>query len=192
MRAITNTAALITCGRSELAPDTRRLPDRSLGSQPEVASPREYRGMADSEEVWAGLAAADNDHDTSRYSTWLADNVIVHLPGGGHTGGIAAYRDFIESLFVGLPDYHAEANEVMSQGESVFVHFTITGTHSGELFGIPATGRAVQYQGCSLWHVATRNSVHGGTSLFTDHAAQKIASSKRSEAATPRSCLALS
>jgi hypothetical protein len=62
-------------------------------------------------EVWAALGATDNEHDTSPYPDLLADDVVVHLPGDNRTEGIAAYRGFIEALFAGLPDYHAEPEE---------------------------------------------------------------------------------
>ena len=125
--------------------------------------------MKEPREVWAALGATDNEHDTSPYPDLLADDVVVHLPGDNRTEGIAAYRGFIEALFAGLPDYHAEPEEVMSQGGSVFVHFTITGTHTGELFGIPASGRAVRYSGCSLWHVRQDKIAEGW--IYPDRAA---------------------
>ena len=40
-----------------------------------------------------------------------------------------------------MPDYHIEIIDLLADGEQVLVRFTQTGTHQGELMGIPATGK---------------------------------------------------
>ena len=58
---------------------------------------------------------------------------------------IAAY---FEGVFAALPDFHMEVVAVAESGEDVFVHWHLTGTHSGTpLEGIEATGRSVAIDG---------------------------------------------
>jgi steroid delta-isomerase-like uncharacterized protein len=63
----------------------------------------------------------------------------------GH-GQFAAYLDFIQAAF---PDFTNTIEEVVSEGERSFTRLTYRGTHSGELFGVPATGRRVEYAGAA-------------------------------------------
>jgi steroid delta-isomerase-like uncharacterized protein len=125
--------------------------------------------MLDAREVWAAMSAADNRHDTSRYADWMSDDVVVHVLGGREVRGLARYRSFMTELFAGIPDYHASPLHVLSADDLVMVHWIITGTHTGTLFGADATGRAVEYTGCSVWRVADGRIVEGW--MYPDRAA---------------------
>lgn len=62
--------------------------------------------------------------------------------------GVAAYMRFVRSVF---PEFHNEVGEVVEEGGRVFARLRYTGTHRGELFGIPATGRRIWYMGAALF-----------------------------------------
>jgi steroid delta-isomerase-like uncharacterized protein len=62
--------------------------------------------------------------------------------------GMAAYMRFVRDAF---PDFHNEIEETVEEGDRVFVRLRYTGTHRGELFGIPATGRRIEYAGAALF-----------------------------------------
>jgi steroid delta-isomerase-like uncharacterized protein len=62
--------------------------------------------------------------------------------------GIAAYMRFVRAAF---PDFHNEIEETVEEGDRVFARLRYTGTHRGELFGIPATGRRIEYAGAALF-----------------------------------------
>ena len=58
-------------------------------------------------------------------------------------GLLAAYR-------VAFPDLNVSIDDLVNGGEKVAVSITLTGTHQGDLMGIPATGRPVNLQGMIL------------------------------------------
>jgi predicted ester cyclase len=39
---------------------------------------------------------------------------------------------------------------MLADGDKVAAHWTATGTHSGELMGVPATGRPIDFRGVSV------------------------------------------
>ena len=43
----------------------------------------------------------------------------------------------------GFPDMHLHVEDVLPSGDKVVARVTITGTHDGELMGIPPTGRSI-------------------------------------------------
>jgi steroid delta-isomerase-like uncharacterized protein len=49
----------------------------------------------------------------------------------------------VESLRQGMPDLHYEIEDMVVGHDSVAARTTLTGTHLGELFGLPATGRHI-------------------------------------------------
>ena len=93
--------------------------------------------------------------DSSK-ETVLAESVEVYNPGlpGGEVHSRAEYVAYIQGLRAGLPDFRFTADEVVSNGDIVMLEFTITGTHDGDLKGVPATGRRIEIQGIEKFRVA--------------------------------------
>ena len=60
-------------------------------------------------------------------------------------GLLAAYRD-------AFPDLNVRIDDLVNGGEKVAISITLTGTHQGDLMGIPATGKPVNLQGMILSH----------------------------------------
>jgi steroid delta-isomerase-like uncharacterized protein len=57
----------------------------------------------------------------------------------------------IVSLFQGaFPGMHWVVQEMVAEGDTVVARTLMTGTHRGEFFGIPATGREVQVAGMHM------------------------------------------
>ena len=52
-----------------------------------------------------------------------------------------------------FPDCHLEIDELMSAGDRVVLRFSYSGTHRGELEGIPPTGRSVHGKGIDVMEV---------------------------------------
>jgi steroid delta-isomerase-like uncharacterized protein len=81
----------------------------------------------------AALLAADH----------AADGVVI-----SPTGGVLEGREDIERIyrlwFSAFPDYNMDRSELLIDGDRAVVIGTITGTHSGDFFGLAATGRKVQ------------------------------------------------
>jgi steroid delta-isomerase-like uncharacterized protein len=64
--------------------------------------------------------------------------------------GKQAVRAFLERLFAGIPDLRFEVSHKIARGDQVAEQWAIGGTHSGTLFGVPATGRPVSLPGMSM------------------------------------------
>ena len=56
-------------------------------------------------------------------------------------------RQNMRKLYRGVPDLHARIETMTAEGDTVTARMTLTGTHQGPLFGIPATGRFFQVSG---------------------------------------------
>ena len=50
----------------------------------------------------------------------------------------------------GIPDAHWHITEMLAEGDMVACRFQFHGTHSGDLFGIPPTGKPINITGTSL------------------------------------------
>lgn len=58
--------------------------------------------------------------------------------------------DFFRALRAGIPDATISAQDMLTEEDRVAVRFTLTGTHTGELFGVPAGGARVDVEGITI------------------------------------------
>lgn len=58
------------------------------------------------------------------------------------------------SYFTAFPDLHSSLDELIAEGDRVFLRSTMTGTHDGEYKGIPATGRHIASESAEVFRVA--------------------------------------
>lgn len=56
--------------------------------------------------------------------------------------------------FEAFPDLHIALDDVIAEGDRVFVRSTFTGTHDGEYKGIPPTGRHVASESAEVFRIA--------------------------------------
>ena len=63
-------------------------------------------------------------------------------------GKIESLEKAVISAFrTAFPDIHWVIEEMVGEGEKVFSRFTWHGTHRGEFFGVPATGKQIKVKG---------------------------------------------
>ena len=60
---------------------------------------------------------------------------------------LAEAKQNLRKVYQGIPDLHARIETMIAEGNTVTARMTITGTHAGTLFGVPATGRFFQVSG---------------------------------------------
>ncbi|MCP5098374.1 MAG: ester cyclase [Chloroflexi bacterium] len=70
-----------------------------------------------------------------------------------HTLGVKGpdgYKEFMKPFRVGLPDFHFDIHFTLTDGAYVVLVWTGVGTHLGEFMGVPATRKAVQFNGTCI------------------------------------------
>jgi predicted ester cyclase len=67
--------------------------------------------------------------------------------------GLHALRPALPLLFAAFPDFRAELQQQLVDGDRVASHWVFRGTHRGDLYGLPPTGVAVQFQNLSICRV---------------------------------------
>lgn len=82
-----------------------------------------------------------NAHDLNGLIDLLAPTFVDRDAPTGQDPGAEGTRAGFSMLFEGAPDVSASMDLVVSERDLVLARFTFRGTHSGELFGVPATGR---------------------------------------------------
>ena len=68
--------------------------------------------------------------------------------------GSQAYDQFAIMYRTAFPDLRFNMEDLIAAGNKVVQRWTASGTHEGELMGIPATGKHVSNTGISIYRLA--------------------------------------
>jgi steroid delta-isomerase-like uncharacterized protein len=90
---------------------------------------------------------AFNRRDWETESALRTPDFCAHLSGASEPLGFDAWSGFLQGFAAAFPDSAIVIESSVSQGDTVAVRWTLTGTHQGEFQGIPATGRAIRLHG---------------------------------------------
>jgi predicted ester cyclase len=94
------------------------------------------------EEVWG-----KGDFEAER--ELLSANVIDHNPIPAFGTGFEGHHQVL-AMFQNAFDGQVTLEDVIAEGDRVVDRWTFHGTHRGELFGIPATGKQVTFTGIDI------------------------------------------
>jgi predicted ester cyclase len=104
-----------------------------------------------------------NERQTGRTAEFFAPDVTWH----GSTGGTIEGREnvvvLIRAVVGALEGLIATEQDMVSAGDTVAVRYLVEATHSGELFGLPATGRRIRWQPTSVYRIAAGKIVYAVT-----------------------------
>jgi steroid delta-isomerase-like uncharacterized protein len=90
---------------------------------------------------------------------FMAEGIELH--GTGLAPGLAAIKKWVAMLDAAFPDRNLTIDDVVAEGDRVVVRTTLSGTHQGEMQGIPATGKAVNQPSVSIFRLANGKIVEG-------------------------------
>ena len=100
-------------------------------------------------EQWAAYWSA---HDMERLLRLFTDDVVYEdVTMGVVNRGIAELRAFGEGFFSGFPDVTFELQSAFANGTRGGAEWVMRGTHTGNLPGMPATGKRVDVRGASIF-----------------------------------------
>jgi steroid delta-isomerase-like uncharacterized protein len=83
-----------------------------------------------------------------------AEGYVYHIPPFPDVKGLEGYKQRIKDYRSAFPDLKISVDEVIVQGNTVAVRWTLTGTHKGQIptLPIPPTGKKVVLKGCDMSH----------------------------------------
>jgi steroid delta-isomerase-like uncharacterized protein len=89
----------------------------------------------------------------------VADNLVEHeeIPGVEPTK--AGVRQWMTLLRTAFPDLRMAQEDMVAEGDKVFIRARMTGTHKGEFMGIPATGKQIDVPFADIVRVAAGQAV---------------------------------
>jgi steroid delta-isomerase-like uncharacterized protein len=108
------------------------------------------------EEIMAMFARRETEWRARDAAALAADHApdgVVLSPTGGVLEGRAEIERIYRVWFTAFPDLTLSGTDVLIDGDRAVLLANVSGTHSGDFFGLPATGRRVQAVGAFVYQV---------------------------------------
>lgn len=115
----------------------------------------EPRSGQDNIDLVHRMVEALNAHDLDALDEfWAEDMVWYGPPGFGVVRGVEAFKkDVLGQFFGAFPDFHGEFEIEFADDSWVVGTGVVTGTHQGDWFNIPATGKQIEMRYSDFWRI---------------------------------------
>jgi steroid delta-isomerase-like uncharacterized protein len=99
------------------------------------------------------VARVFNAHDAERARDFLSDDITFHALTLGNLSGVEAVVPVLVGFIGALSDIDAQVQDVIASGDLVALRQVVKARHTGNLLGIPATGRSIQWDAVDIYRV---------------------------------------
>jgi steroid delta-isomerase-like uncharacterized protein len=105
-------------------------------------------GSMDVKEIARRLAEEPWQGKLDEVLELVGDDYVAHVPGSAEPfRGKEGFREFVTTYLTGFPDATITVDDQIAEGDVVATRWTGRGTNTGELIGMPATGRQITVDG---------------------------------------------
>ena len=81
---------------------------------------------------------------------YFDERVMALATSSGDIAGLENFKDYYKNYLTGFSDAEFTILDVFGQGNKIVKHWNFKGTHDGEFFGVPATGKKIDISGVTL------------------------------------------
>jgi predicted ester cyclase len=100
---------------------------------------------------------AYNQHDLSSIEDFVAPAFVDHT----HKSGREGLKQLFNMAFNAFPDMHETIEDIIAEGDKVWIRVTFSATHTGEWMGIPPTGKKVTSEMVDIYRIVNGKHVEG-------------------------------
>ncbi len=94
-----------------------------------------------------------NKGDRNALFALHSDDVKDHNPFSNQAPGLEGVKASLEMFLNAFPGVQLSLDILVAEGDLVADRSTATGTHKGELMGIPATGKTIKVTSSNIWRI---------------------------------------
>jgi steroid delta-isomerase-like uncharacterized protein len=113
-----------------------------------------------------------NSNNLDSLNEVVSENLLTPRIMPGIPSGIEGAKAAHQIMLTGFPDYQTVIDDLIAEGDRVVALISMSGTHTGDFMGIPATGKRVAFTGIYIARIADGKIVEhwseeDGVSLLT-------------------------
>jgi steroid delta-isomerase-like uncharacterized protein len=80
----------------------------------------------------------------------VAEDIVAHDIVHGDLHGPDEIRDVVAAFRAAFPDLHMTVDDQVGEGDMIVTRYSVTGTHTGELPGMPPSGKRMTIRGINV------------------------------------------
>jgi predicted ester cyclase len=93
------------------------------------------------------------DHHGDHAASYFTPDAQFHAGTVGTITGNTNIGGVLNSVVTAVPDLHPALQDIFGQGNEVVVRLVVTGTQTGDLLGIPASGRPLRWDAVDVYQL---------------------------------------
>jgi predicted ester cyclase len=109
------------------------------------------------------LYEAQNKRDLALLDEFVASDLLDH---GHKLRSLEEYKKFVTMVGKGFPDYYETIEDIISEGDRVWVRYKFTGTHTGEYRRLAPTGKNVTFTAVAVWRIVEGKIIEKESALY--------------------------
>jgi predicted ester cyclase len=121
--------------------------------------------MSEVEEVVHGIYQAINTGDLALLEKFVAPGYTEHSEG---FQGVEPFRQQVAAFRTAFPDLRVTVDDLLTDGDRFASRTTVTGTHTGDLMGMPPTGKRISVEAVDIGRIADGQAQErwGGLNMY--------------------------
>ena len=122
--------------------------------------------MSQVEEVIRGIYEAINTGNLALLDKFVAPGYVEHSEG---FQGVEPFKQQVAAFRAAFPDLRVTIDDLMIDGDRFASRTTVTGTHTGDLMGMPPTGRSISVEAVDLGRIENGQAKDrwGGLNMYS-------------------------
>ena len=99
-----------------------------------------------------------NTQDLSSIENIVAPDFVDHTR---QVRGLENLKQFLSMIFKAFSDWHINIEDIIAEGDKVWIRITVTGTHTGDWMGIAPTGKKFTEHQVWIYRIVEGKVVEG-------------------------------
>ena len=99
-----------------------------------------------------------NTQDLSSMEKMVTPDFVDHTR---QMQGSEGLKQFLSMIFKSFPDFHLTIEDIIAEGDKVWVRLTITATHTGEFYGLTPSGKKFTEPSVWIYRIVNGKIVEG-------------------------------
>ena len=77
--------------------------------------------------------------------------------------GRESAKQTMRMFYMGFPDLHVTIDDMIAEGDKVWLRLTVRGTHTGDFYGLSPTGKKITITAVDIFRIVDDKAIQGWT-----------------------------
>jgi len=114
--------------------------------------------LEENKAIVRGFIEAYNKRNIDSLDEFVAPDYVDHT---NNIQGLEGLKQLMNMGLIGVPDWHETIEDIIAEGDKVWIRAKSTGTHTGEFMGIAPTGKKLTTEMVDIYRIVNGKHIEG-------------------------------